>query len=264
VQFAPTQAGLQQGRLRMQTDDPKMPVAEIGVSGVGASWPVLSLEPDTLDFGAVSVGKIGSIGVTLRNLGQVDLRIERREDMLIQNEPLFAMDVPSFPLVIPNDFLRRLTLTFSPYAPGTHTSILLIRSNDPRRRNLRVVLTGRGVIAGNPPVVVDLGVLGTQGGVVATLTPEFTWKFQDTPGDEQSAWQVQVGSQPGVKDDDLWDSGKQAGKRRSVVYDGLPLAWDRSYGVQPGIRRHGSRMSSERWTTGLRRCGSRPPMMGSV
>ena len=171
VRFAPVQAGQAQGELSLYSDDPKAPTAVLRVSGIGARWPVLRVEPDSVDFGPVGVGMSGTVQMTLLNLGEVDLRVETQEGLLIQDEPPFSLEAPRFPLVIPKGFPRRLALTFRPFSVGVYTSAFLIRNNDPRRKDHRVALKGAGVVAGSSPQVVNLKISPLEGDFVTSLKP---------------------------------------------------------------------------------------------
>jgi len=59
---------------------------------------------------------------------------------------------------------------------------------------------------------------------VTDITPDFAWTHSDPDGDEQSAWQIQVGT-----DDDwdngaeMWDSGQQSSSEPVAVYGGSTL-----------------------------------------
>ncbi|UCE73220.1 MAG: hypothetical protein JSV56_09305 [Methanomassiliicoccales archaeon] len=82
-------------------------------------------------------------------------------------------------------------------------------------------------IINNPPVAIDLSVLGFSGGTPEIMhildhTPELMWSFFDPDvGDNQVQYEVRVGTQSGFSD--MWAPGSQDGAGNTVTYTGLPL-----------------------------------------
>lgn len=56
---------------------------------------------------------------------------------------------------------------------------------------------------------------------ISDSTPKFSWTYKDLDGDNQSHWQIKVGTLRG--DNDVWDSGIVSGENSSIVYAGSPI-----------------------------------------
>jgi len=65
---------------------------------------------------------------------------------------------------------------------------------------------------------------------LTTLTPTFSWMYSDPNEDNQSHWQIWVGTTSGTYD--KWNSGEMSGTDNSDVYDGSALSRGETYYVQ--------------------------------
>jgi hypothetical protein len=63
-----------------------------------------------------------------------------------------------------------------------------------------------------------------------TSAPYFNWTYSDTENDEQSHWEIWVGTSHGTSD--MWNSGQLAGNDTNDVYGGSTLSGDVTYYVQ--------------------------------
>jgi hypothetical protein len=230
VVFAPTQLGPVSSQLQIKSNDLRASEVTIFVSGIGAQWPIITVQPDTLDFGSITIDSISTHPIVLKNLGEETLRIEKREDILIQDESLFTLEPLTFPVVIPKGFSKNLQITFSPKFVGQQSSILLILNNDPKHTRTQIVLKGAGIKQSVRPEITNLKIAPQRGDRIGSQQPDFSWTAQN-----QAAWQIQVGSNPGIENSDTWDSEKQAGQTQHVKYEGKTLAWDQVYRVRVRI-----------------------------
>lgn len=99
--------------------------------------PRLYVAPLALDFGAVEVGRAGSLSVTVSNTGSAPLVLSS----LAAPAPFHA---PALPASIAPGASAALPVTFGPTAPGTAAGSLAIGSND---APATVALTGNGYAA---------------------------------------------------------------------------------------------------------------------
>lgn len=88
---------------------------------------------------------------------------------------------------------------------------------------------------------------------LTTLTPTFSWVFNDADGDNQSHWQIWVGTSLGTND--KWNSGELPGTDNSDVYGGSALSRGDTYYVQ--IRTKDNLEWSD-WATGTFRINQLP------
>jgi sugar lactone lactonase YvrE len=231
VTFTPSNTGPQSAILAITSDDPDESTLTVALSGNGivpgpAAAPEIDLSPTSVDFGDVIVGQSLTRTLTVSNLGNAILSLTSIESP--HDEVTAGLATGS---VEPGGQLA-LTVTYAPTGIRDLQGFMTIRSNDSDEGSLLVSVGGRGVAAGDPPVVESLSLKPERAGVIASLMPTFYWTFSDGDDHDQAAWQIQVGSEPGVKDTDIWDSGKQDGQQRSTGYSGSTLEWATVYGIR--------------------------------
>jgi hypothetical protein len=230
VEFHPLVEGSFSGDLRVFSNDPIHPLVRIPIAAEAAQLPVLSVVPNKIEFGAVRVDSSATVELVLSNPGRVDVIVDV---LFLDSGPPYLMPaVGDLPFTIPTGLDRGILVVFRPFQAGSYDSRIIIRSNDARRSEILVGLQGTGVEAGRPPLAENLQVAPVEGGFLNDLNPEISWDFEDTQGDRQTAWHIQIGGDPGVADSDMWDSGKRQGSRKLVRYEGSDLAWNHTYGLR--------------------------------
>jgi hypothetical protein len=225
VSYSPVAVGNDKGALGFHSNDPDEGTIVVLLTA-SAVAPDVELSALDIAFGDVETNQSGTRMLIVRNTGNSVLDVNEIKSSHSQ----FSVDTTFFSL--PADSSRILLVSFTPSAEGPVAGTLLVKSNDHDEAEAVVNVSGFGVSGGSPPRVVTLTVRPEEGGRIQALLPRFWWTAEDEDGESQAAWQVQVGSEPGVKDDDLWDSGKQDGQRLFVDYDGGALEWNRVYGVR--------------------------------
>lgn len=145
--------------------------ATFTVTAVAA--PAIDVAPAALDFGAVTVGQVNDLTLTVRNTGSADLRVSGTGS----SNPLFSATSPAIPFTIAPAAQQTVTVRFAPTAAGAQSGTLTIVNNDPGRAALAVPLSGTGAVAGAPsiqlaPASLDFGpvVVGRTGEETLTVS----------------------------------------------------------------------------------------------
>lgn len=113
--------------------------------------PDVRVEPATLDFGDVDLGRMTERTVEVRNDGEGDGRILAAE----VDAPFAVMSrAGSLPVRSRSSFV----VAFAPVRPGPATGDLVVTTNDPDTPRVHVRLRANGVGVEMPPVVEDAGV----------------------------------------------------------------------------------------------------------
>ena len=113
--------------------------------------PVISVEPDTIDFGDVLIDDAACLGLTITNNGSADLIINE----ITSTDSSFVVDViclaskaammDSLYIIPPNSDLL-LPVALIPRTAGSYLDTLTLFSNDPLNPELQVILQGTGVV----------------------------------------------------------------------------------------------------------------------
>ena len=101
--------------------------------------PEISVTPQSLNFGEVSLGDSLSLTVNVKNTGFGTLDIYN----IFSTNNAFTTDLTSFSLDPTQD--QMITVTFAPDEQGTFSGMLQIMSNDPENNVITVNLNGSGV-----------------------------------------------------------------------------------------------------------------------
>ena len=91
--------------------------------------PDISVDPESIDFGALSVldgGEISQV-VTILNEGEGDLKLG---ELTLSNTATYSVTSPSA-VLLPQGANAQVVVTFIPLTMNTYDSVLSIESNDP-------------------------------------------------------------------------------------------------------------------------------------
>jgi Zn-dependent metalloprotease len=118
----------------------------------------ISVNPDSLAFGAVELGGISDASLTVSNAGTADLMIN---SLLVEGTNASQFEVSSGACTgqtLKPSGTCTVTVAFSPTSAGVKTGSLMIESDDPNTPTLNVALTGTGralpAVATDPPTSV--------------------------------------------------------------------------------------------------------------
>lgn len=139
VTFAPDSLGSKQVTLEITSDDPDKPVAEAVITGRTPA-PVIQADPGVLVFALTEVGGADTLGLTIKNAGDRDLKIH---SLKLSGGAPETFDYRSACGTISPDDSCDIDVIFLPASQGTKTAILTIYSNDPDNPEVTVSLEGR-------------------------------------------------------------------------------------------------------------------------
>ena len=128
----------------VDSNDPLTPEVAVPATLTVIGAPDIKATPAALDYGAPFVGATLTRTLTVRNAGTDPLHVSG----VTIDEGDYATDTAGFTLDIGGS--RDLTVTFHPSRPGAIPGTLSIASDDPDTPQVRVTLTGAGVL---PPIV---------------------------------------------------------------------------------------------------------------
>ncbi len=147
IRFSPKQAKSYSGTVVLSTNDPNNPHLYISVSGRGvssqASEPLISVSPDSYDFGSVTVGQYVRTTITIKNTGTADLEVNSIR--LLDGSKGFELGTTaSAGTVAPGD-TKSFGVRFLPQSKGYAADQILIKSNASINSSKLVTLTGTGI-----------------------------------------------------------------------------------------------------------------------
>ncbi len=148
VQFVPTGPGERQATLTVESNDGNLPTVTVALSGTGFGVPGIVVQPEVIDFGAVSLGQSAEETLTVSNDGSADLDVSA----VHSNDPAFAILGDTAFQLAPGAS-KVLTIRFSPTDVGVHQTSLTIQSNDTNQPTVTVALSGTAL--GVPDIVVE-------------------------------------------------------------------------------------------------------------
>jgi len=129
--FAPTTSGNFTGSFTIKSDGGNKTISLQGRAGE----PDISVSPDTIDFGTVSLP--ASKTFTISNTGNFSLTITE-----ITTSSPFSVSGFTLPLTLEPNETQSVTVTFSPSTGGTYSGQVTISSNDPDTPTISVRLNG--------------------------------------------------------------------------------------------------------------------------
>ena len=156
VSFSPGTPGAKTATLRISSNDPATGIITIPVQGLGVERPkpILTIQPDSLDFGAVAINTITEKSLFLKNDGSEELAITSLNIMGNNaSEFIISSDMTTFTLQ-PGDS-QAVSLQFSPMTTGLKAAFLQVNSNDLTRAIVDIPLTGQGVEPPKPQLTVS-------------------------------------------------------------------------------------------------------------
>jgi hypothetical protein len=135
VTFTPSQKGIFSSQIVINSDGGNR---TLYLTGEGRA-PVINVSPQSIDFGSVQAGSSSTKELTISNLGNALLVIEK-----IKTESPFSVENINTPLQILPGEHKSITLRFSPSGAGQYSGALVIQSDDPEKPNISVSLSGTG------------------------------------------------------------------------------------------------------------------------
>jgi len=152
VTFAPTSAGsLPAGAcLQIASTDPAKPTTNLALGGTATttSIPVIALDPDSIDFGTVSVGTVKKVAVEVKNAGNAPLDVTSISHC--SGTPRTIIWAATVPASIAPGASIPINVLFVPIEDGELPpgSCLRIATNDPAHPTIEVDVNGTGSTTG--------------------------------------------------------------------------------------------------------------------
>jgi uncharacterized protein (TIGR03437 family) len=149
IRFAPGWVGPQLAYLTISSDDPAKSRTTVTLTGSGAPLsqaPKIVVELDSLDFGAVVLGRSMDRPFVIRNYGGATLDVSA----ITTSSPQYTVYLPPTPFSILTGQVKGVVLRFIPAAVGPQPASLIIVSNDPATPRLTLPMTGSGTAAPAP------------------------------------------------------------------------------------------------------------------
>ena len=178
VGFNPAAGGTRTATLHIASNDTTHNPFNVTLKGTGQA-PVIVVEQPAgtgltsgsskVDFGSSLVSTPYSLDFTISNTGSADLT-GIAVSIAGTDSADYTVTAPPGSTTLTTGNSTTFTVTFNPSAAGTRTATLQIASNDPAHSTFRVSLTGNGMAAAAPLIVVEqpAGTALTSGsGVVA-------------------------------------------------------------------------------------------------
>jgi hypothetical protein len=153
VSFEPAASGEEHTQLRIDSDDPRVPVATVDLRGEGIA-PAIDITPTSYDFGTAWVGCDSELELTVSNVGSADLLVEDYAYFTASNELWFEGiedrngDEEGLMSLAPGEYTE-LYLGYLPIDDIDDVGYLSVDSNDPDRPTVQVSQFGAGAIYGD-------------------------------------------------------------------------------------------------------------------
>ncbi|GEM_PF-2831861 len=140
ITFQPNQMGSLSTLLIIYNNDPEKQVLEIPVTGIGRllNEQRITLDSDTLAFGAVPIGEISRQKIWVTNLGEKTLKI----DSVLISRTYFTVDDNTFDVAPLSS--QELWVSFKPVNYDTIRARMTIKSNDNVEPTVHIGLSGSG------------------------------------------------------------------------------------------------------------------------
>ena len=146
ITFEPNRPANFEDSLIILSNDPAKNRIAIPIEGLG-SGPWMSVNPEMISFGSVSVYSDSSLLLTIENTGNAQMQIDSLN--IIGQHPdsagfSIASKLEDTPFIIEPDSSLLVQIGFTPIKTGMRTAQLLIKSNDPFREKVYTDLSGTG------------------------------------------------------------------------------------------------------------------------
>ena len=128
---------IDEGVVHVMSTDPTTPDVPVTLTG-GITEPILVWDPDPVDFGAVPVGEIADMDVTMSNAGDLDLEV----DALSLDGDAFDADFPSTPFTLGAGESISFTAYFDADGSGEHTGTITAETNATSDNDVELIGTG--------------------------------------------------------------------------------------------------------------------------
>jgi len=168
VRFSPAGSAEHQGILTIASNDSEQPALTVALSGTGYGVAEIGIEPASLEFGQLTVGRTAERGLTVRNQGSAELVVSKVESdaaaFAVAGETAFQLNPGAF---------KALTVRFAPAEVGLQEATLTIESNAAQQPSANVALSGEGLgvpIIGVEPAQIDFGTVTLGQSAERTLT----------------------------------------------------------------------------------------------
>ena len=172
VRFHPMSLGLKTATLTISSNDPSTPQFFVMLGGTGVA-PVVSVSPESLDFGNVNLDEFSELPLLLSNAGDALGGPLTVLGLSVTGDLAFTVDGDSPPpFQLAPGAGTQLTVRFHPLSAGSKAAVVNIATDDPLTPNKVIPLTGTGlgpviVITPDPVAFGDVQVGGTS---VITMT----------------------------------------------------------------------------------------------
>ena len=143
VRFQPDSFGDKEASLLIDSNDPDENMFEISLFGTGTGLPQIALDSVSYDFGAVDVGFIDSLLITIQNTGVVDLLVDSLAFSGVNSADFFTK-ATGLPIVIATGEPKVIEVFFIPSDSGLRQAELEVFSNDPDQPISTAAILGEG------------------------------------------------------------------------------------------------------------------------
>jgi hypothetical protein len=144
VTSTPVVENIATGLLRVESNAVNEPVVErpLSVTGTADAVPMLTVTPQHISFGSISVGNRQTIGARIQNTGDTNLTVA---NVLIAEGSASGFEVTAAPATLAPGETLAATAVFTPVAPGPVTGTFRITSDAFNGAEQLVSLQGTGV-----------------------------------------------------------------------------------------------------------------------
>jgi len=145
IEYAPVTFEHNGAVVKVLSNDEENPELFVLLEGYGDA-PKLSIDPEFVDYGNISIGCDNEYRVTIENIGNLDLEISEVTQMTTLPNDVY-IDYGSLPAppwtLIPEEQID-LLVKYIPTDIGSDESIVKIKSNDPTREEVEIKQVGQG------------------------------------------------------------------------------------------------------------------------
>jgi hypothetical protein len=144
VSFNPTSTGQKSATLRLESNDSDENPLDIQLTGNGVEQlPDLAVNPTSLDFGEIEVGKERDLILVITNEGTAALEVTAT-DLIGADANQWQVTKGAAPFTLASGESREVTICFNPTSEGIKNAGVRFKSNDPDENPFDVDLSGTG------------------------------------------------------------------------------------------------------------------------